>query len=85
MKYKLGQLLSKGLLFSYCVQIENYEKYFAQTEENVTLHYNMCERGIMIYKKLFLTKTKALKFEYMLKKNRKKRFSILKDYYDSVC
>ena len=37
----------------------------------------------LIYKRLFLSKTKALKFEYQLKKNRKKRLSILKDYNES--
>ena len=41
-------------------------------------------KWIVIYKKLFLTKTKALKFEYQLKKNRKKRLSILKDYNESL-
>ena len=41
-------------------------------------------KWVLIYKKLFLSKTKALKFEYMLKKNRKKRLSILKDYNESV-
>ena len=38
----------------------------------------------LIYKKLFLSKSKALKFEYKLKKNRKKRLSILKDYNVSL-
>mgnify|MGYP001345420797 CR=1 FL=1 len=41
-------------------------------------------KWVLIYKKLFLSKTKALKYEYELKKNRKKRLSILKDYDDSV-
>ena len=39
---------------------------------------------VLIYKKLFLSKTKALKYEYQLKKNRKKRLSILKDYNESL-
>tara|TARA_B100001564_G_C20186286_1_gene466310 strand:- start:267 stop:512 length:246 start_codon:yes stop_codon:yes gene_type:complete len=38
---------------------------------------------VIIYKKLFLIKSKALKFEYQLKKNRKKRLSILQDYNES--
>ena len=42
-------------------------------------------KWVLIYKKLFLSKTKALKFEYKLKKNRKLRISILKDYNESVC
>ena len=33
----------------------------------------------IIYKKRFLSKSKALSFEYNLKKDRKKRLSILKD------
>ena len=39
---------------------------------------------VLIYKKLFFLKTNALKFEYKLKKNRKLRSSILKDYNESV-
>ncbi len=33
----------------------------------------------IIFKKKFLTKSKAMSYEYMLKKDRKKRLSILKD------
>ena len=33
----------------------------------------------IIYKKIFLSKSKALSFEYNLKKDRKKRLSILKE------
>ena len=39
-------------------------------------------KWILIFKKLFRTKSKALKFEYELKKNRKKRLTILQDYYE---
>jgi|TARA_B110001450_G_C17171355_1_gene299457 putative endonuclease len=42
-------------------------------------------KWVIIYKRLFLSKTRALKFEYELKKNRKKRLSILKEYNDSDC
>ena len=34
----------------------------------------------LIFKKLFKSKSKALKFEHELKKNRKKRLSILQEY-----
>ena len=34
----------------------------------------------LIFKKKFLTKSKAMSYEYLLKKNRKKRLSILKEY-----
>ena len=37
-------------------------------------------KWIIIYKKLFYSKTKALKYEYLFKKNRKKRLTILEDY-----
>ena len=33
----------------------------------------------IVFKKKFLTKSKALSYEYKLKKDRKKRLSILKD------
>ena len=33
----------------------------------------------IIYKKRFLSKSKALSFEYMIKKDRKKRLSIIKN------
>ena len=33
----------------------------------------------IIYKKRFMSKSKALSFEYLLKKDRKKRLSILKE------
>ena len=39
-------------------------------------------KWILFYKKLFNSKSKALKFEYELKKNRKKRLTILQDHYD---
>ena len=38
----------------------------------------------IIYKKRFLTKSKALSFEYLLKKDRKKRSSILKRIKSSI-
>ena len=38
----------------------------------------------IIYKKRFISKSNALKFEYKLKKNRKLRSSILKDYNESL-
>ena len=34
----------------------------------------------IIYKKRFNSKSKAMSYEYLLKKDRKKRFSILKEY-----
>ena len=37
-------------------------------------------KWILIFKKIFKSKSKALKFEHELKKNRKKRLSILQEY-----
>ena len=34
----------------------------------------------IVYKKRFISKSKALSFEYLLKKDRKKRLSILKEH-----
>ena len=39
-------------------------------------------KWILIFKKFFKIKSKALKYEYELKKNRKKRLTILQDYYE---
>ncbi len=39
-------------------------------------------KWILIFKKLFKSKSEALKFEYELKKNRKKRLTILEEYND---
>ena len=36
-------------------------------------------KWVVIYKKMFKDKSKAMSFEYILKKNRIKRLSILKD------
>ena len=36
----------------------------------------------LIFKKKFLLKSKAMSYEYKLKKDRKKRSSILKDFYN---
>jgi len=40
-------------------------------------------KWVLIYKKLFLSKSKALKFEHQLKRNRKKRLTILQEYNES--
>ena len=37
-------------------------------------------KWVLIFKKRFLTKSKAMSYEYLLKKDRKRRLSILKDY-----
>ena len=37
-------------------------------------------KWILIYKKRFNSKSKAMSFEYLLKKDRKKRLSILKEF-----
>jgi putative endonuclease len=36
----------------------------------------------LIFKKKFLSKSNAMSYEYKLKKDRKKRSSILKDFYN---
>ena len=40
-------------------------------------------KWIVIYKKRFINKNDALSYEYQLKKNRKKRLTILQEYNES--
>ena len=37
-------------------------------------------KWVLIYKKKFISKSKAMSYEYILKKNKKKRKTLLKDY-----
>ena len=71
-------------------KVKTYVGYSINYKKRLLIHNKGCgaksTRGyqwVLIYKKLFLSKTNALKFEYQLKKNRKKRLSILKDYNES--
>jgi putative endonuclease len=55
--------------------IARLEKHNASNVEKSSRVYKLK----IIFKKRFLSKSKALSFEYLLKKDRKKRLSIIKD------
>jgi len=63
----------------------NYNKRLLKHNSGTGAKSTKGYKWVLIYKKLFLSKTNALKFEYKLKKNRKLRSSILKDYNESDC
>ena len=69
---------------------QNYYTYVGYTKDlnkRINLHnlskgakYTKGKKWIIIYKKLYKSKSLAMKFEYYLKKNRKKRNKIKLDY-----
>ena len=73
-----------------CISLVKKRTYVGYTKNlNIRLNKHNSGKGakstrghkwIIIYKKLFYSKTKALKYEYLFKKNRKKRLTILEDY-----
>ena len=80
-------------MYHYVYIIKTLNKYIKKTYVGYTLNVNSrlnkhnsgkgakATRGYkwkVIYKKKFLSKSKALSFEYLLKKDRKKRLSIIK-------
>jgi putative endonuclease len=69
---------------SYVGFTTNYKKRLIKHNSGKGAKSTKGYKWVLIYKKLFLLKTNALKFEYKLKKNRKLRSSILKDYNESV-
>tara|TARA_B100001996_G_C18514676_1_gene536865 strand:+ start:45 stop:329 length:285 start_codon:yes stop_codon:yes gene_type:complete len=78
MKFYVYVLLSK-----YKHKFYTYVGYTKDVVNRLDLHnknkgakYTKGKKWIIIYKKLYKTKSSALKFEYYLKKNRKKRNEI---------
>ena len=61
----------------------NYKKRLLKHNAGVGAKSTRGYKWVVIFRKLFLIKSKALKFEYKLKKNRKRRLSILQDYNDT--
>tara|TARA_B100000686_G_scaffold307163_1_gene347193 strand:+ start:352 stop:636 length:285 start_codon:yes stop_codon:yes gene_type:complete len=84
MKYYVYILLSK-----YKQRFYTYVGYTKDLHKRLNLHnqskgakYTKGKKWIIIYKKLYKSKSLAMKFEYNLKKNRKKRNKIKLDYLD---
>ena len=69
---------------SYVGYTNNLDRRISKHNANKGAKSTKGYKWILIYKKLFNTKSKALKFEYELKKNRKKRLTILQDYYEQT-
>ena len=69
---------------TYVGYTNNYKKRLIKHNSGSGAKSTRGYKWILIYKKLFKTKSKALKFEYELKKNRKKRLTILQDYYEQT-
>ena len=57
----------------------DYKKRLVKHNSGIGAKSTKGYKWILIYKKLFFSKSKALKFEYQLKKNRKKRLTILEE------
>ena len=82
MKYYVYILLSK-----YKQRFYTYVGYTKDLHKRLNLHnqskgakYTKGKKWIIIYKKLYKSKSLAMKFEYNLKKSRKKRNKIKLDY-----
>ena len=67
-------------LKTYVGYTNNLELRLLKHNSNKGAKSTMGYKWKIIYKKKFLSKPKAMSYEYLLKKNRKKRLSILKEY-----
>ena len=82
MVYCVYLILSKKLnkYKSYVGYTNNIEKRLYLHNNSKGAKYTKGKKWIIIYKKLYKSKSLAMKFEYYLKKNRKKRNKIKLDY-----
>ena len=82
MKYYVYILLSKykQKFYSYVGYTNNLYKRLELHNKSRGAKYTKGKKWIIIYKKLYKSKSLAMKFEYYLKKNRKKRNKIKLDY-----
>tara|TARA_B100001540_G_scaffold172596_1_gene152424 strand:- start:216 stop:500 length:285 start_codon:yes stop_codon:yes gene_type:complete len=82
MKYYVYILLTKykQKLYTYVGYTNNLNKRLELHNNSKGAKYTKGKKWIIIYKKLYKSKSLAMKFEYYLKKNRKKRNKIKLDY-----
>ena len=82
MKYYVYILLTKHRqkFFTYVGYTHNLLKRLNLHNNSKGAKYTKGKKWIIIYKKLYKSKSLAMKFEYNLKKNRKKRNKIKLDY-----
>ena len=91
MKYFVYLLLSKknGKTFSYVGMTKDLEKRIALHNSSKGAKYTKGKKWVVAYKKSYNSKSKALKEEYSLKKDKKKRekiklsFNLKNENFDS--
>ena len=74
--------IGNGLNKTYVGYTKNIKNRLTKHNSNKGAKSTKGHKWILIYKKRFKTKNEAMSFEYKLKKNRKKRLTILQDYYE---
>ena len=74
--YLICTINSKGNLISYVGYTNNLKKRLSFHNQGKGAKFTRGRRWKLLYKKRFLTKKKAMQFEYVLKKDRIKRNKI---------
>jgi putative endonuclease len=74
--YLICTINSKGNLISYVGYTNNIKKRLSFHNQGKGAKFTRGRRWKLLYKKRFLTKKKAMQFEYVLKKDRIKRNKI---------
>jgi putative endonuclease len=74
--YLICTINSKGNLISYVGYTNNVKKRLSIHNQGKGAKFTRGRRWKLLYKKRFLTKKKAMQFEYVLKKDRIKRNKI---------
>jgi len=74
--YLICTINSKGNLISYVGYTNNVKKRLSFHNQGKGAKFTRGRRWKLLYKKSFLTKKKAMQFEYVLKKDRIKRNKI---------
>jgi len=74
--YLICTINSKGNLISYVGYTNNVKKRLSFHNQGKGAKFTRGRRWKLLYKKRFLTKRKAMQFEYVLKKDRIKRNKI---------
>ena len=84
MKYFVYLIISlyKKRLISYVGYTQNIKKRLNLHNSSKGAKFTRGRKWKIIYKKSYTSKSKAMKYEYLLKKNKKKRFEIKKKFQD---
>ena len=85
MSYYVYMLLTKrsGRFFSYVGYTNNLDKRIKLHNESKGAKFTKGSKWKVIFKKKFISKVKALKYEYFLKKNRKLRNNLKHKFIQS--